>query len=132
MFIVIMSRLQNLWLCDLSTLSTYHAKILHTLILTFFFWFDLPLLRFFSYLCINLDTTCQLLTLALCKMVNLVNTLDWSRRIFSVNEKSHIIRHALTLQIFSAPKELLFWQNPEELLIQLTSANWAELHKSYM
>ena len=68
-----------------------------------------------------------------CKMVNLiVNTLGWSRGMLSVNGKSHVIRHVLTLQIFGAPKKLRFWQNREEMFNRHNSTNWVELHKGYM
>ena len=67
-----------------------------------------------------------------CKTVNLVNTLGWSRGMFSVNGRSHVIRHVLILRIFGASKNLRFRQNPEEMLNRLNSVNWAELHKGHM
>ena len=64
-----------------------------------------------------------------CKMVNLVNTLSWLRGMLSVNGRSHVIRHVLTLRIFGASKKLRFWQNREEVFNRLNSTNWIELHK---
>ena len=58
-------------------------------------------------------------------MLNLViNTLSWSRGMLSMNNKSHMIRHVLKLQIFSTTKKLHFWQNHEEVLNQLNSMGW--------
>ena len=69
----------------------------------------------------------------ICKTVNLVtNTLGWLRGMLSVNGKSHVIRHVLTLRIFGAPKKLCFRQNREEVFNQLNSTNWVELHKGYV
>ena len=50
----------------------------------------------------------------------------------SVNTKSHVICHVLTLQIFGTPKKLCFWQNCEEVFNWLNFANSVELHKSYI
>ena len=41
----------------------------------------------------------------------------------SVNGKSHVIHHMLTLRIFGTLKKLHFWQNREEVLNQLNFAN---------
>ena len=38
----------------------------------------------------------------------------------------------LTLRIFYTLKKLQFWQNCEEVLNQLNSAGWAELHKGHV
>ena len=65
-----------------------------------------------------------------CKTVNLVNTLDSLREILSVNGRSHVICHVLTLQIFGAPKKLRFWQDCEEMFNWLNSTNWVELIKT--
>ena len=60
------------------------------------------------------------------KTVNLVtNILGWSRAMLSVNGRSHVIRHILTIRIFRAPKKLCFWQNREEVFNWLNSASWA-------
>ena len=71
--------------------------------------------------------------LRICKTVNLIiNILGWSKTMLSVNGKSHVIRHVLTIRIFGASKKLRFWQNRKEVLNWLNSANWAELHKGYV
>ena len=41
----------------------------------------------------------------------------------SVNGRSHVIRHVLTLQIFGIPKKLRFWQNRKEMLNRLNFAS---------
>ena len=64
-----------------------------------------------------------------CKTVNLVYTLGWSRGVLSVNGRSHVIRHVLTLRMFGAPKKLRFWRNCKEMFNGLNSTNWVELHK---
>ena len=66
------------------------------------------------------------------KTVNLVNKLGWLKGMLSVNGRSYMIHHVLTVQIFDALKKLHFWQNCKEVLNQLSSANWAELHKSHV
>ena len=69
----------------------------------------------------------------LCKTVNLItNILGWSRRMLSVNRRSHVIRHVLILRIFGAPKKLCLWQNREEVFNRLNSTNWIELHKGHV
>ena len=50
----------------------------------------------------------------------------------SVNERSHVIRHVLILQIFGALKKLCFWQNREEVFNRLNSTNWVELHQGHV
>ena len=50
----------------------------------------------------------------------------------SVNGRSHVIRHVLTLWIFGAPKKLYFWRNREEVFNRLNSRNWVELHKGHV
>ena len=67
-----------------------------------------------------------------CKTVNWANTLGWLRGMLSVNKKSHVIRHVLTLRIFGAPKKLCFRRNREEVFNWLNSTNWVELHKGHM
>ena len=67
-----------------------------------------------------------------CKTVNLVNILDWSRGILSVNRKIHVMCHVPTLRIFSTLKKLRFWQNCEDVFNQLNYTNWVELHKGHV
>ena len=68
-----------------------------------------------------------------CKTFNLIiNTLGWSKRMLIVNRKSHVIRHMLILQNFSALKKLRFWQNHEEVLNWLNSTSWAKLYKGHI
>ena len=50
----------------------------------------------------------------------------------SINGRSHVIRHVLTLRIFDGLKKLYFWRNCEEVLNQLNSASGAELHKGHI
>ena len=66
---------------------------------------------------------CFFCFLQLCKMVNLVNTLGWSGGMLSMNGRSHVIRHVLTLRIFGVPKKMCFRQNREEVLNWLNSAS---------
>ena len=69
----------------------------------------------------------------LCKTVNLVtNTLGWSEGILSVNWRSHMICHVMTLWIFGASKKLCFWQKREEVFNWLNSMKWVELHKGHV
>ena len=51
---------------------------------------------------------------------------------FSVNKRSHVIRHVLTLRIFGTSKKLRFRRNREEVLNWLNSVGWGELHKGYV
>ena len=68
-----------------------------------------------------------------CKTVNLVtNTLGWSRGMLSVNERSYVIRHVLTLRIFGTSKKLCFRRNRERVFNRLNSTNWVKLHKSHV
>ena len=41
----------------------------------------------------------------------------------SVNGRSHVIRHVLTLQIFGALKKLCFWRNRKEVFNRLNSVS---------
>ena len=50
----------------------------------------------------------------------------------SVNGRSHVICHVLTLRVFGAPKKLRFWQDREKVLNQLNSLSWDELHKGHV
>ena len=50
----------------------------------------------------------------------------------SMNRRSHVIRHVLTLQIFGILKKLRFWRNREEVLNQLNFASWGEQHKGHV
>ena len=65
-------------------------------------------------------------------MINLVNILDWSKRMLNVNGKSHVICHVLTLRIFGASKKLRFQQNREKVFNRLNFTNWVELHKGHI
>ena len=68
-----------------------------------------------------------------CKTVNLVvrqDLLDSRRGMLSMNGRSHVILHVLTLRIFGTLKKLRFRQNCREVLNWLNSANWSELHKA--
>ena len=68
-----------------------------------------------------------------CKTINLViYTLGWLTEMLSVNRKSHVICHVLTLRIFDASKKLRFWQNLKKILNWLNLANWAGLHKNHV
>ena len=49
-----------------------------------------------------------------------------------MNRKSHVIRHILILQIFSALKKLCFCQNREKVFNWLNSTNWVKLHKGHV
>ena len=50
----------------------------------------------------------------------------------SVNGRSHMICHVLTLRIFGVSKKLRFWQNRENVFNQLNSTNWVKLHKGHV
>ena len=68
-------------------------------------------------------------------MVNLVisqKLVDNQKEMLSVNKRSYMICHMLTLQIFSAPKRLRFWQNREEMLNWLNSGSWVDLYEGHM
>ena len=48
----------------------------------------------------------------------------------SVNGRSHVIRHVLTLQIFDVPKKLCFRRNREEVFNWLNSTDWVDYTKA--
>ena len=53
-------------------------------------------------------------------------------KMLSVNRKSHVICHMLTLRIFGGLKKLHFWQNCEKVLNWLNFTNWADPLKKHV
>ena len=93
---------------ELNYINKYLKKL-------FFIWKDsIQVIHFYFYLIMQLQNG---------QPSSKTRTTRWLKGMLSVNKKSHVIRHVLTLRILNAPKKLCFWQNCEEVFNWLNSVS---------